>query len=130
MKALVAGEVQMAFVGEANMIGNQEKFRVLAVTGERRLGSFPNLPTFAELGHPQIHGLSLSLNAPVGTAQVAMDKLYAAASRALQQPEVKELFTKVQMEIVNQIPERAAEKLAEEAKIFADIAKKVGIRPE
>lgn len=129
--ALTAGdEVQMGFLNEAAAIRLGEKFRVLAVTGEQRRAPFGDVPTFAELGLTRIPSVSFSLNVPAGIPKAAFDKLYAAASRALQLPEVKARFAKLGLEIAEQTPEAAAKNLAETAKLYADIAKKVGIQPE
>lgn len=128
-QGLVAGDVQMGYAspGAAGSFG--EKFRILAVTGERRLPSLPEVPTFMELGYPPISGLGHSLNVPVGTPKAVTDKLFAAATKVLQQPEVKAQYAKFQLEIVNESPEAAAKRLAQQAKLFADIAKKVGMKP-
>ena len=129
--ALTAGdEVQMGFLNEAAAIRLGEKFRVLAVTGERRRAPFGDVPTFAELGLTRIPRVSFSVNVPAGIPKAAFDKLYAAASRALRLPEVKARFAKLGLEIAEKTPEAAAKNLAETAKLYADIAKKVGIQPE
>lgn len=128
--ALSANEIQLGFVSESAAATFGDRFRVLAMTGEQRLARHPNIPTFAELGHPQIRGLSLSLNVAAGTPRSAFDKLSAAASRALQPPEVKGYFEKIRWEIIDRSPEASAKVLADEAKVYADIAKRAGIRPQ
>lgn len=129
-QALLAGEVHMSFIGEAPAVSFGEKLRVLAVTGEQRRSTFRDAPTFAELGHPQVPGISFSLNSPAGVPKAAFDKLYATASRALQQPETRAQFAKIQLEIIERTPEAAAKKLAAIGKQFSDIANKIGFRPE
>ncbi len=129
--AIGSGEVHMGIMGEAAAITLGDKVRVLALTGNQRsTTTLRDVPTFAELGHPQIRGNSFSLNAPVGIPKTASDKLHAAASRALQQPDVKARFAKMGLDVVEQTPDEAARSLAEAAKLSAEIAKKVGIRPE
>lgn len=130
VQGLVAGDVQMGFVNEQIATSMGGKFRALAVTGERRLPAFNDAPTFAELGVPQIRGISNSLNVRAGTPKHAIDRLHAAASRALQQPEIKAQFAKIRLEIIADTPEAAARRLAEEAQFFGDIGRKIGIRPE
>jgi len=128
--AIVSGEVQMGFVGEGSAIGFGDKFRVLGVTGERRSTAYPNSPTFRELGQPNIPGLSLSLNVRAGTSKAITDRLYAAASKALQTPEVKAAYAKLRLDIVEQPAEVAAKALAEEAKMYADVAARIGFKPQ
>ena len=130
LNALASGEVQMGFLGASSAAAFGDRFRVLAITGEQRLATFPDAPTFAELGLPQFRGNSYSLNVPAGIPKIAFDKLYLAASRALQQPEPKALFGKLGLEITNETSETAARTLADEAKFYADIAQKIGIQPQ
>lgn len=56
----------------------QGKLRVLAITSPQRLQSTPELPTFAELGYPEI-GLNLwwSAAVPAGTPQPIVEQLNA-----------------------------------------------------
>lgn len=129
-QALVAGEIQMGFAAEAPAISFGGKFRALAVTGEQRREPFQDVPTFKELGLPKITGVSYSFNVRSGTPKSTIDNLHAAASKALDQPEVKAVFTKLRLEILKESPEVAARRLAEEAAVLADVAKKAGITPQ
>ncbi|MBM3345438.1 MAG: tripartite tricarboxylate transporter substrate binding protein [Betaproteobacteria bacterium] len=130
LQAIVSGEVQMGFVGEGSAVGFGDRFRVLGVTGERRSAAYPNTPTFRELGHPNIPGLSLSMNVRAGTSKAVTDRLYAAASKGLQTPEVKAAYAKLRLDIVEQPGDVAAKALAEEAKMYADVAAKIGFKPQ
>lgn len=129
-QAVAGGEIQMGILGEAAVATWGDKINVLAVTGVNRLPSLPNTPTFAELGLPQVPGQSTSMNVRAGTPKAAMDKLYSAAVFALSQPEVKAQFTKLQSDISIETPEVAAKKLAQQAKMFGDVAKSAGIQPQ
>lgn len=129
-RGLVAGDVQMGFVGELPAKALGEQLRVLAVTGEQRRAPYLDVPTFVELGHPQIPDVNYSLNVRSGTPKAATDKLYSAASQALKQPEVRSAFEKIGFHINEKPTEGAASMLAERARLFAEIAKRVGIRPE
>ena len=52
LQALVAGETQVAVYGIANAQASIKagKLKALAVTAEKRIAEFPNVPTFVELG--------------------------------------------------------------------------------
>jgi len=130
LNALVAGEVQMGLVAESQAASFGERFRVLAVTGSQRLAALRDVPTFAELGLSQITGLSFSLNVAAGTPAAVINTLHAAAARALQQADVKAQFAKIQMEVTGHSPEVAARNLASEAKMFAEIARDLGLQPQ
>lgn len=128
-QALVAADVQLGLLAESTAVSFGEKFRVLGVTGERRSATLPDVPTFAELGHP-LPGLTYSVNAPAGVPRPAVAKLYASASHALKQPGVRNALEKQQLEIVDRPPEVAVKHLAEVGKFLAEVAKKVGITKE
>ena len=130
LNALVSGEVQMGLVAESQATSFGERFRVLAVTGGQRLGSLRDVPTFSELGLPQITGLSFSLNVAAGTPAPIMTALHAAAAQALQHPEVRAQFAKIQMEVTALSPEAAARNLAAEGRLFSEIARDIGLQPQ
>ncbi len=130
LQALMAPDIHFGFIGDALALSYGDKFRPLAVTGAARLPAFPAVPTFSELGFPQIRGVSYSMNGPSGMPKVAVTKLYEATSRTLKLPEVREYFAKLRLEIHDLNPEAAAAELAEEARSFAAIAKKIGVQPQ
>jgi len=130
IQSILTGQVHMGFVGESTALANPEKMRVLAATGERRRPPFLDVPTFRELGHPQIPGLYVFLVGPAGIPKAATDKIAAASARALQVPEVKARLAKLSLEVVDETPDAAARRLPEEARSYAEIAKKSGIQPQ
>ena len=127
---LVGGDVQMGFIGESSAISFGDRFRVLAVTGDQRRPPFMDIPTLPELGFSQIRPLSHNLSVPAATPKALIDRLYAAASKALQLPEVAPQFAKIGLEIVARTPEAAAKNLADENRVYAEAARKAGVRPE
>lgn len=128
--ALRVNEVQVGFVNENQAVELADKFRVMAVSGEQRLASFPDAPTFKSLGYPQIPGIALSLNVRLGTPKPAMDKLHAATAASLKLPGVQTQFAKLQWDTVVQTQEAAAKNLAETGKMFAEIARSIGLEPQ
>ncbi len=124
LQALVGDEVQLGFMNETAAMGLGEKLRVLAVTGDKRRAPYLDVPTFAELGFPHYQGASVSFNVRAGTPKPVMDKLHEVFARALDSAEIRSRFARLQLEITSDSPELAARKLAEEAKLYLDIAKK------
>lgn len=129
IQAIETGEIQMGFVAEGSAMAMGDKARVLAVTGADRSANFRDVPTFVELGLPSIRGVSYSLNVRAGTPRAAWDKLQATATQALQQREVRAQLLKMGLDPVAQPAEAAAKRLAEEARLFGDVARKAGIQP-
>ena len=67
------------------------KMRVLAVASPERNPSYPDVPTIAESGFPGFAAVSWNgLSAPAGTPPDVIDKLYAAAAKAINEPTIKE----------------------------------------
>lgn len=67
--------------------------KVLAVSGDTRWSALPNVPTFKELGHPEIVvGFYGALFAPAGTPQTVIDKLSAGVRAAQDDPDFAARF--------------------------------------
>ena len=76
------------------------RLRGLAATSAKRLAAIPTVPTFAELGFPQINVQTFAgVVAPAGTPPAAIKKLHAAFAGATQTPEIK-----ARLEQLNQFP--------------------------
>lgn len=129
-RAVIGGEIQMSITAESAIASAGERYRILAVTGTRRQAPLLDVPTFAELGFPRIPGLGWSLNVRAGTPKAEVDKLYAAASQALKDTDVVSRYEKLRMEVNDQPPPVAARRLADTARLFAEMARKVGLQPE
>jgi len=93
MSDLIAGRVQLMFDNLASALPHIQagKVRALAVTTARRSTFLPDLPTLEEAGvRPFDLTTWWGLMAPAGTPQSIVDRLAAAARRALQAPELRE----------------------------------------
>ena len=99
--AVVAAEVPMLIAGSGGVPFIQDgRLRGLAATSTKRLPAIPNVPTFAELGFPQINVQTFAgVVAPAGTPPAAIKKLHTAFAGAIQTPEVK-----ARLEQLNQFP--------------------------
>ncbi len=90
---LVGGRVQIMFDAAPSLIQHVRsgKLRVLAAASPQRNRLLPEVPTFAELGHPDVAvSLWYGLLAPAGTPEPVIDKLNREAVKALNAPEVRE----------------------------------------
>jgi tripartite-type tricarboxylate transporter receptor subunit TctC len=130
LRGMSTGEFHIGFVGESALINFGDKVRSVAVTGLTRLPTFPTTPTFQELGQLRTRNNTFAMHSPAGMPKAITDKLAAAAAAALQQPEVRAQFAKIRLEVVGLGPEASAKSMADTARLFADIAKSVGIQPE
>ncbi len=67
------------------------KLRALALTAPRRLADYPDVPTFVELGYPELVATTwFSLSGPAGMPPEIVNRLNAEVRRALQSPELRE----------------------------------------
>ena len=89
---LMGGSVDTIF-GNSQSVGGLVtggRLRPLVVTSPKRLAAFPNVPTVAESGYPGFEAATWSgLVAPAGTPPTIVDKLNAAANKALASNEMK-----------------------------------------
>lgn len=69
------------------------KVRVIAVASPERNPSYPGVPTVAESGFPGFAAVSWNgLAAPAGTPKEIVDKLHAAAAKAIAEPAIRDKF--------------------------------------
>lgn len=89
---LVAGHVQLYFDGIATGAPHVKsgQLKGIGLTGETRSPAAPSLPTFVELGYPEMVAYSwYGLLAPAGTPAAIIDVLNKATNEALQMPDVR-----------------------------------------
>ena len=130
---LLAGHVQVGFGGVAALgpLIKSGKLRAMGLSGPRRLGMMPELPTLAEQG---LNGTEASVwNAifvPAGTPPAVVQTLYRALARALETPEVREAYLGTGSEAGGSRPEQFAAFLNAEASKWAQVIKDAGIKRE
>ena len=103
------------------------KVRVLASSGAKRSGIAPEVPTFTELGYPQIQGDGwFAFHAPAKTPKAVIDRLSAAFGNAVRAPEVAERLQKIGFEPVGSSAEELARRMAEDRARWAPVVKASG----
>lgn len=86
---LAAGRVSVMLTNylAAEALIRDNKFRILAVTSTERSKNFPNAPTMAELGYPEVEVLGwYGLDAPAGTPADVVEAISKAAIQAVSDP--------------------------------------------
>jgi tripartite-type tricarboxylate transporter receptor subunit TctC len=92
---LLAGHVQLSFMTVLEASGHIKagKLRALAVTGDKRVPAFPDVPTLAESAAPGFNAISwIGLLAPAGTPQDVVDRIAADVRAVLADESVKARF--------------------------------------
>ncbi len=104
------------------------KVRALAVTGDARMEILPQVPTFAELGIPDI-GLSwLAVMAPKGTLPEAVTALNREITRAIDLPDLRRNWVALGSRPVGGPPEVLAERIRIELPRWKTVIDRAGIR--
>jgi tripartite-type tricarboxylate transporter receptor subunit TctC len=108
--------------------------KAYATTSNTRLTAAPDVPTFAELGFPQVSFSGWSgLFAPKGTPKDVIAKLNAAAVAALADPTVQSRLVELGQEILpreRQTPEVLGTLVKAEAEKWWPIIKELGIKAQ
>ncbi len=88
----VAGTLDVLVVGGSSAIGPHRngKGRILAWTGDKRMPATPDVPVFAEVAPDAVGQTWFGLAVPARTPAAAIERLSAAASRALQEPTLRD----------------------------------------
>jgi len=92
---LLAGHVQLSFMTVLEASGHIKagKLRALAVTGDKRVPAFPDVPTLAESVAPGFNAISwIGLLAPAGTPPELVEKIAADLRAVLADESVKARF--------------------------------------
>lgn len=103
LQDMLRGDVQTAFLNVASSAGfvKAGKLKPLAIVNHARLPDYPNIPTMAEAGYPDVGTIAWQgIFAPAGTPKPVLEKLFADLNKVLQSPEVKAKFAKQHFNIV------------------------------
>jgi tripartite-type tricarboxylate transporter receptor subunit TctC len=131
MQAALGGHVAVAanLTNIAMPFAQAGQVRVLAVAGTARSRIFPDVPTFAELGYPDIRGDSwIGMLAPAGTPREIVQKLHQTISAALNRPEFRDRFERQGQEVMNLDPAALDALIRAELEVFAKLAKDMNLK--
>jgi len=100
--ALLGGQVQALASGPSAAIGQIKggKLRALAVWGDKRLASMPDVPSMKELGYDATFFIWAGVFAPAATPAPIQQALRDALRKTAEDPEFKEAMAKVETPIV------------------------------
>lgn len=112
----LAGQVNMIFDNLPSSLPHiqNSRLRGIAVAAPKRLLQLPDIPTFAEIGLPQVNeGAWYGLLAPRGTSADIVKILYDATMRVLQQPDVRKRIQDTTSDIIGNTPQQFAAQIKE-----------------
>lgn len=133
LQDVMAGQLPSSFnvASEAvAQIGNP-KVRTLAVTSKQRMPQFPDVPTFAEQGLDTLTSSEwVGLLAPKGTAPELIQRLHAAASRSVSNPNVQKALAEMAFTANQTSTAEFAQQLKKDIAKWGPVVKKTGFRAE
>jgi tripartite-type tricarboxylate transporter receptor subunit TctC len=133
VNAVANGEVTMALVdtGPAAVAFQAGRVRVLAVTAAKRLPAWPDSPTMAELDYPDLTmRLWSGMLAPAGTPAPILERLAAEAAAISREPVIRQKLQALSLDPVGSTPEAFRQVIRTELPLWAEVARKAGIRLE
>jgi tripartite-type tricarboxylate transporter receptor subunit TctC len=131
---VAAGRVTMFFASAATAapLVADGRLRALAIAGRReRLARWPDVPTMAEAGFPQVDSLAwFGLVAPAGTPPERVERLRDEAAKALQDPALAPRLDALGATLVVSSPTALRALIASELPRWRAFVKEVGIQSD
>ena len=130
---LLAGRTQASSAGLPAMLPHIKsgKLRAIAVGTPQRLPALPDLPTVAEMGFKDFETSQwYGILAPAGTPREVVKRLQEESYKALKSNSVTERFASDSAVGGGGPPEEFAAFIAQQQKVWSQIVKRAGIKPD
>jgi tripartite-type tricarboxylate transporter receptor subunit TctC len=130
--ALMRGDVQFIQAPFSTVKGQVESgaIRPLALVGARRSPMFPDVPLASEKGYNIPRNGWFALAAPVGTPRPIVDKISQEMARYVASPEAQKHGRDTGLDMVSMTPDQLKELMESAAKVWAETAAAVGMKPQ
>ena len=129
---LIGGTIPMAVVDVGNGVPQMKSGRLtaLAISGNSRSVSAPDVPTLSEsFGNTQLVTW-IGLVAPAGTPASVVDKLYGAISSVLATPDMKQRFATISTELEPVSPQELGKRMERDQVQWLELIRAAQIQPE
>ena len=130
---LIAGRITMMFDATPSLLPHimAGKLRPLAAASQQRHRLLPDVPSFAELGYPEMDiALWYGVAAPGGTPAPIVQRLNAALVKILDMPDVRKNLIEQGADVQGGTPEDFAAFMRNESARWGAVVKQAGIKPE
>ena len=128
---LISGQMSLMYDSTISIgpLVKSGKVRALAVTGPRRSGQYPDLPTVAESGFKDFSATNwFGLFAPAATPTEILTKLHAATRKVMTSQEMVDRFGLQGADVIANRPAEALEMLKADIAKWAEVAKASGAK--
>ncbi len=131
---VMGGQVDFAMASTAAQASHVRsgKMRALALTGDKRSHTMPDVPTLGELGIPWQGAYAFwGILAPAGTPKPIIDKLVAELNKAIKQPDVNRTLTEtLGMDVLALSPEATGKFIADAVQRWGKVVRDNNIKSE
>jgi tripartite-type tricarboxylate transporter receptor subunit TctC len=130
---LLAGQIDLMFAPSQTVLPHVKagNLKSLAVTGAKRSGMLPELPTVSESGLPGYEAVGwFGVLAPAATPKPVVEKLSADVNRVLADAEVRQRMHALGADPSGNTPDEFARFIREDQAKWAKLMREAGIRPE
>ena len=132
MQAIAGGEISgiSTVAADIGTLVKSGKARLLAVSGEKRMPQFPDVPTFKESGYPTLVALPwYAMFAPAGTPKATIDKLSKAAIAAIHDAKIRQRLEDMGLEPTGLGPAQLAKILKADYDKWGPVIRASGFKP-
>jgi len=122
----VAGETQLTVISSLLAAPHiaSGKLRALATGGLTRDPQFPDVPTMAELGYPDVEAVTwVGIYAPAGTPREIVAKLNSEIARIIREPDIKAKLDQQGLILAGGPPEELQALISSEIKRWTGVAR-------
>jgi tripartite-type tricarboxylate transporter receptor subunit TctC len=131
---VMAGDVQLYLDGPLSSaeLLRAGKVKALAVTGDKRISAFPNVPSMKELGYPDVNPqVWVGFFAPRGTPEQVVRRLSEEIARTVKTGEVRDLISQGGLaEAVGNTSAEMAQLIEAEIPAFSSLVKDLNLRAD
>jgi tripartite-type tricarboxylate transporter receptor subunit TctC len=130
---LLGGQVQMSFQFTPTALPHVRsgKLKALGVSGAKRSGSAPELPTIAESGLPGFEVIGWNgVHVPKGTPKALVSRINTEILQVLKQPDIQERMSVAGLDAFGNTPEAFATFVKADLARWAQVIREGGIQPE
>ncbi len=124
LRDTVGGQVEIIFDNVPSALPHIKGGRLvaLAVAAPQRLAALPDVPTFRELGLEPVNRMAYyGIVGPKGLPREVVDKVNAAARKALEDPAVRKRIEDTGSVVVGNTPEQFAQQMKEELAVYRKV---------
>ncbi len=133
LRDTVGGQVEIIFDNVPSALPHIQARRLiaLAVAAPNRLAAMPDVPTFKELGLEPVNRMAYyGIVGPKGLSKEVVDKVNAAARKALEDPAVRKRIEDTGSVVLGNTPEQFAQQMKDELAVYRKVVESARLKLE